>query len=417
MFHYKYLSDEHLKGFERYKYNSVDTSLLSVHVMHPFWNWCVKYFPRWLAPNLITFTGFLLTVATFFLIGNYDYGFTAADQEENPIPRWVWLAAAFGIFLAYNLDGIDGKQARRTGTSGPLGELFDHGLDSYSAALIPIYMFTLFGVTDLPPIRMFYVISYVIFLNFYLTHFEKYNTGVMFLPWGYDFTMWVRPAIAQVSLTIYSVSSSSQGVTIVLSVTFCVGPWLWRAPTFFGLTPADSFLVLLVLSAVLSSHPVILWNIYKSYRDRTGKMRPFLEAIRPLMPLVGLYAVSHYWMVLSINDVVTLDPRMLFVCFGTIFSNICCRLIVAQMSDTRTDCWNGLLWVLLVATGVSTFPFYDSLGVHFSVGMELAVVYTITGISTAAHIHYGTCVVREMCHHFNIKCFQIPPSEAPLADA
>jgi phosphatidylglycerophosphate synthase len=26
------------------------------------------------------------------------------------------------------LDGIDGKQARRINLSGPLGELFDHGL-------------------------------------------------------------------------------------------------------------------------------------------------------------------------------------------------------------------------------------------------------------------------------------------------
>lgn len=85
---------------------------------------------------------------------------------------------------------MDGKQARRTGTSGPLGELFDHGLDSYSAALIPIYIFSLFGTIDLPPIRMFFVI-WNVFLNFYFTHVEKYNTGVMFLPWGYDFTMWV----------------------------------------------------------------------------------------------------------------------------------------------------------------------------------------------------------------------------------
>lgn len=90
----------------------------------------------------------------------------------------------------YLADGMDGKQARRTGTSGPLGELFDHGLDSYSAVLIPIYMFSLFGTDDLPAIRMFFVI-WNVFLNFYLTHVEKYNTGVMFLPWGYDFTMWV----------------------------------------------------------------------------------------------------------------------------------------------------------------------------------------------------------------------------------
>lgn len=88
-------------------------------------------------------------------------------------------------------DGIDGKQARRTGTSGPLGELFDHGLDSYSAALIPIYVFSIFGTNALTPTRMFFVV-WNVFLNFFLTHFEKYNTGVMFLPWAYDFTMWVR---------------------------------------------------------------------------------------------------------------------------------------------------------------------------------------------------------------------------------
>lgn len=28
------------------------------------------------------------------------------------------------------MDAIDGKQARRTGTSSPLGEFFDHGCDA-----------------------------------------------------------------------------------------------------------------------------------------------------------------------------------------------------------------------------------------------------------------------------------------------
>lgn len=34
---------------------------------------------------------------------------------------------AIGMWIYQSLDAIDGKQARRTGTSGPLGELFDHG--------------------------------------------------------------------------------------------------------------------------------------------------------------------------------------------------------------------------------------------------------------------------------------------------
>ena len=34
------------------------------------------------------------------------------------------------------LDAIDGKQARRTKTSSPLGELFDHGCDSISTIFV-----------------------------------------------------------------------------------------------------------------------------------------------------------------------------------------------------------------------------------------------------------------------------------------
>lgn len=42
-------------------------------------------------------------------------------------------------------DGIDGKQARRTQTSGPLGELFDHGLDSWSTMYITTALYSVFG--------------------------------------------------------------------------------------------------------------------------------------------------------------------------------------------------------------------------------------------------------------------------------
>ena len=49
-------------------------------------------------------------------------------------PQWTFLLAAVGLFFYQSLDAIDGKQARRTGTSSPLGELFDHGCDSVSVS-------------------------------------------------------------------------------------------------------------------------------------------------------------------------------------------------------------------------------------------------------------------------------------------
>jgi len=84
-------------------------------------------------------------------------------------------------------DGTDGKQARRTNTCGPLGELFDHGLDSWAALLMPVGLYSAFGRGDqtVTPIRYLYVIMGVMF-TFVCSHWEKYNTGVLFLPWAYD---------------------------------------------------------------------------------------------------------------------------------------------------------------------------------------------------------------------------------------
>lgn len=62
--------------------------------------------------------------------------------------RWVsWVSLDLPLISTHAIlpDGIDGKQARRIGLSGPLGELFDHGLDSYTAALIPACLYSIFG--------------------------------------------------------------------------------------------------------------------------------------------------------------------------------------------------------------------------------------------------------------------------------
>jgi phosphatidylglycerophosphate synthase len=47
-------------------------------------------------------------------------------------PAWVLILCALGLFIYQTLDAIDGKQARRTNSSSPLGELFDHGCDALS---------------------------------------------------------------------------------------------------------------------------------------------------------------------------------------------------------------------------------------------------------------------------------------------
>lgn len=77
---------------------------------------------------------------------------------------------------------------------------------------------------------------------------------------------------------------------------------------------------------------VIGWKIWqkflsffsvRSYKNKTGKMRPILEAVRPLMPFTTLFIITTMWVLLSRNDICFMEPRLMFLLFGTIFSNIC----------------------------------------------------------------------------------------------
>ena len=78
--------------------------------------------PRWLLSPLD------LTVLTFM----YDH------QLEGKSPSWVYFVFSVAVIMYQTLDAMDGKQARRTNSSSPLGQLFDHGCDAMSAVCMCI---------------------------------------------------------------------------------------------------------------------------------------------------------------------------------------------------------------------------------------------------------------------------------------
>ena len=105
-----------LEGFDRYKYSCRDTSPLSNYVLHPFWNKAVLLCPTWIAPNALTLIGFLCCIGHYLIPTIYDYDFTASAKDSlHPIPNWAWALMSLLLFASHTLDGIDGKQARRTG--------------------------------------------------------------------------------------------------------------------------------------------------------------------------------------------------------------------------------------------------------------------------------------------------------------
>jgi ethanolaminephosphotransferase len=112
-------------------------------------------------------------------------------------------------------------------------------------------------------------------------------------------------------------------------------------------------------------------------------------------------ALCFAWVLGSRNSVLELDPRCVFLLTGTVFANICCKLIIAQMSSTRCELASFILAPLALATSLAL------LVPGLSASSELAILYCLALFVIAAHIHYGACVVMEMCDHFNIRPFHI----------
>lgn len=83
-----------------------------------------------------------------------------------------------------------------------------------------------------------------------------------------------------------------------------------------------------------------------------------------------------------------------------------CRLIVAQMSNTRCDGWNSQLTMLLVATVVCVLP-YQLIGLPaMPFIVEKWIIYSLALLVSVLHFHYGRGVVNR--NIFNVlKTFTI----------
>ncbi|XP_023246240.1 choline/ethanolaminephosphotransferase 1 isoform X2 [Copidosoma floridanum] len=164
----KIMSAGQLRRLGEHKYSCTSCSILDGS-LQPWWNWLVSKVPIWLAPNLITVLGLIINIVTTLVLIWYS-----PDAKVEP-PRWACFLCAVGLFIYQSLDAIDGKQARRTGTSSPLGELFDHGCDSISTVFVALSACIAVQL-GYHPTWMFFQCFCAMTL-FYCAHWQTYVSG------------------------------------------------------------------------------------------------------------------------------------------------------------------------------------------------------------------------------------------------
>ena len=126
------LSEKNMDSYNNYKYKNIDKSFLTPYY-NVFWNYCQKFIPEFIHPNIITLSG-LASIITSYYFSNSKY--------SNYI-------MAFGTFFYFTVDAIDGIHARKTNQCSIIGEYVDHLIDLVNMGMITDYLLNQLGITNL----------------------------------------------------------------------------------------------------------------------------------------------------------------------------------------------------------------------------------------------------------------------------
>ncbi|EAL51393.2 CDP-alcohol phosphatidyltransferase family protein [Entamoeba histolytica HM-1:IMSS-B] len=212
-----FISKEGLQSLHNYSFKGEDHSFCANHILAPFiWEPLLKnVIPRWLAPNILTTIGFIsMTVAWIILAITVPTG-------TEPIHPVIYLLTIICIFIYQIADNVDGRQARRTKNATPLGELFDHGNDSLMIGIFALVVVLALKTTTLLTLS----VLLMLYLIFFLSHWEEYHTGVLILGPLLNPTELQLMVIGMLlGETIYSdiITISIFGFQVNTTIAFCV---------------------------------------------------------------------------------------------------------------------------------------------------------------------------------------------------
>ena len=106
------------------------------------------------------------------------------------------------------------------------GELFDHGLDSWAAILLPMCLMSAFGRGQPWGGTVYDAFGPCLaaLAGFYLSHWEKYITGVLYLPWLYDIIWLVSGSCMYMWIYMYALPYvlNNRGVILNLQNIHCL---------------------------------------------------------------------------------------------------------------------------------------------------------------------------------------------------
>jgi ethanolaminephosphotransferase len=172
---YLFLTKDSIQALKDFQYNDANHSLLYKYYLSPLAGFLVDHAtPSTVAPNTIALFGFAFMIVAYGIIQHHCPTFDHCTPE-NDVPGYIFLANGIALLVYQNLDKMDGKQARKTGSSSPLGLLFDHGLDACNMFIGIVNIICMFGIAS-NDLGSIIVIATMSSFPLFVSTWEEYHT-------------------------------------------------------------------------------------------------------------------------------------------------------------------------------------------------------------------------------------------------
>ncbi|XP_045118393.1 cholinephosphotransferase 1-like isoform X4 [Portunus trituberculatus] len=372
------LSETQLRRLEEHRYSCASTSLMDP-LMQKWWCWLVEQCPLTLAPNLITITGLIINIITSLVLCYYS------PDAKQEVPRWACFMCAFGLFVYQSLDAIDGKQARRTGTSSPLGELFDHGCDSLSTVFVSLGVCCSVRLGTLP-YWMFFQCMMAVTL-FYCAHWQTYVSGTL-------------------RFGMVDVTEAQFGVMAIHLISVIFGSDFWSLELPYLEISVQYVLVWGILVFQLILGYLYMCDVPYSGAGKNGSTVAGTSVLSPVVPLIYILAPAVLIAWKSPENLYLQNPIVYLLTFGCVSARVTNRLVVAHMTKSEMAYSDASL----LGPGALFLNQYFNCPIPERTLLYVVCVYVMYDV-----VKYCRQVCLEICQHLKIMLFTIVPRCPPAS--
>ena len=373
-----YIPKERFSSIRSYKYKSSDSSISYKYFMSPLCDYLVNFFPTWLAPNVITISGFFLNLLYFLITGYYT------KFKGGFIPPWACFFSAFCYLLYMILDNIDGKQARRTKSSSPLGLLFDHGTDACTTFFITC---GLGAILALETIYQYILLWIMIIVPFYLNNWEEYVTGVMSLP------------------IINGINEGTFVIVFLECLTGCIGQDYLNKKEYiiFGKHILfNTFISSLACGAGIFFGIISILKV-RQLESKEKRINSLIDVFPFIYFLAGFFCIIY----LTDSKISENYPQLLLVSFGFQFAKMLGLLQLSHLMGIRYNPYNLVFILPNLCYIIHSIFYYFSKNqriLYFTID-DLIIIFSI--VNFLSWLHFVYFCSDEMCKILGIYRFKI----------